>query len=202
MSFIPPLADLIDAFQQLPGVGPKTAQRYAMHMLQAADEKTEKLVNSLQSAKADIIACEQCHQWCMATPCKLCTDTRREQNVLCVVESAQDVFALERTQSFHGKYHVLGGLLSPMDGIGPDALNIKTLLDRVQSLINNGLTMEVLFALSPSTNGEMTSLYMARQLKPLGVNTTRIAYGLPVGGDLDYADQLTLSRALDGRQGI
>ena len=201
-SFLSPLATLIDAFQQLPGVGPKTAQRYAFYMLQASEEKSHRLIEALQEAKSQVHECTQCHQWSIASPCGVCTDTHRTDTLLCVVESPQDVYALERTQSFKGKYHVLGGILSPMDGIGPDALNIRTLLDRVTALCHTHghEAIEVLFALSPSTQGEMTSLYMARQLKPYEIKVTRIAYGLPVGGDLDYADQLTLSRALEGRQ--
>ena len=201
-SFVAPLAALIEAFQQLPGVGPKTAQRYAFYMLQASEEKTHRLIEGLQDAKAHVHECTQCHQWSVASPCGVCTDAQRSDTTLCVVEAPQDVYALERTQAFKGKYHVLGGVLSPMDGIGPDTLNIRTLLDRVQALCqtHGNEAIEVLFALPPSTQGEMTSLYMARQLKPYGVKVTRIAYGLPVGGDLDYADQLTLSRALEGRQ--
>jgi recombination protein RecR len=201
-TFVAPLADLIEAFQQLPGVGPKTAQRYAFYMLQATPEKTEKLVESLQYAKTHVQECSICHQWSVNSPCAICTDTHRQDTLICVVESPQDVYALERTQSFKGKYHVLGGVLSPMEGISPDALNIRTLQDRIQSLMKEQSPedIEILFALPPSTQGEMTSLYMARQLKPMGVKVTRIAYGLPVGGDLDYADQLTLSRALEGRQ--
>ncbi len=201
-TFVAPLAALIEAFQQLPGVGPKTAQRYAFYMLQASQEKTEKLVESLQNAKTHVQECRVCHQWSVSSPCPLCTDAHRAETLICVVESPQDVYALERTQSFKGKYHVLGGVLSPMDGVGADALNIRTLQDRIQALVgvHSAEALEILFALPPSTQGEMTSLYMARQLKPMGVKVTRIAYGLPVGGELDYADQLTLSRALEGRQ--
>ncbi|XVJ51849.1 MAG: recombination protein RecR [Vampirovibrio sp.] len=203
-SFIAPLTELIEAFQQLPGVGPKTAQRYAFYMLQASEAKTQRLITSLQDAKTQVRICSQCHQWSVVSPCELCSedDTHRRATLLCVVQAPQDVYALERTQAFKGQYHVLGGILSPMEGVGPEALNIRTLLDRVHALVerHGPDAIEVVFALPPSTQGEMTSLYMARQLKPYGIKVTRIAYGLPVGGDLDYADQLTLSRALEGRQ--
>jgi recombination protein RecR len=209
-SYAAPLAELIEAFQALPGVGPKTAQRYAFHMLQAPLEQAEGLVNALQQAREHIQECEECHQWTMQSPCPHCCDDQRSASSICVVQSPHDVYAMERTQSFKGKYHVLGGLLSPMEGIGPERLHIRSLTDRFnaalalratsEELYPTPIEMEAILALPPSTQGEMTGHYIARTLKPLGVKVTRIAYGLPVGGDLDYADQLTLTRSFEGRQ--
>jgi recombination protein RecR len=205
-----PLANLIEAFQALPGVGPKTAQRYAFHMIQAPQEQADNLIEMLHIARNQIQACEECHQWTMQSPCTQCKDPQRLATSICVVQSPQDVYAMERTQSFNGKYHVLGGLLSPMEGMGPEALNLRSLVDRFNHVISSvqddsnpaplAVETEAILALPPSTQGEMTGHFIARTLKPMGVKVTRIAYGLPVGGDLDYADQLTLTRSFEGRQ--
>jgi recombination protein RecR len=202
---------LIEAFQTLPGVGPKTAQRYAFHMVQAEEQTTQALVEALHEARTRIQACHHCHQWTSQPDgiCHICEDEQRHTYSICVVQAPQDVYALERTRTHQGTYHVLGGLISPMDGVGPEQLHLKDLIDRFQALQgtrdvvleaagNKG--MEAILALPPSTQGEMTGHFIARQLKPLGVTVSRIAYGLPMGGDLDYADQLTLTRALEGRQ--
>jgi recombination protein RecR len=198
--FSPVLAELIEAFGQLPSVGPKTAQRFAFYLLKQPQEATDRLATALKEAKAQMKACSQCHHWSSQDPCELCQNPKRNPQLLCVVEGPQDVYALERTHQFSGRYHVLGGLLSPLDGIGPSQLNVQTLLHRLPTQPAERAAMEVILALPPSTEGDTTSLYLHGVLQPLGVQVSRIAYGLPVGGDLDYADQLTLSRALEGRR--
>jgi recombination protein RecR len=196
-----PLEQLINAFARLPGVGPKTAQRYAFFVLKQPPEIAQLIASAITTAKTDVKACRVCHHWSHQDPCEICENPKRNALQICVVESQQDVFALERTQTFSGKYHVLGGLIAPLDGVGPEQLAMRTLLERLPIAAVEPTTeeMEVILALPPSTEGDTTSLYLSRILKPLGVKVSRIAYGLPVGGDLDYADQLTLTRALDGR---
>ncbi|MCX5920598.1 MAG: recombination mediator RecR [Candidatus Melainabacteria bacterium] len=195
-----PLEQLINAFARLPGVGPKTAQRYAFFVLKQPPEIAQLIASAITTAKTEVKSCRICHHWSHQDPCEICENPKRNALQLCVVESQQDVFALERTQTFTGKYHVLGGLIAPLDGVGPDQLNTRTLLERLPlNTADESLIIEVILALPPSTEGDTTSLYLSRILKPLGVKVSRIAYGLPVGGDLDYADQLTLTRALDGR---
>lgn len=196
-----PLEQLINAFARLPGVGPKTAQRYAFFVLKQPPEVAQLIASAITTAKTEVKSCQVCHHWSHQDPCEICENPKRNALQLCVVESQQDVFALERTQTFTGKYHVLGGLIAPLDGVGPDQLTIRTLLERLPIAAAKPTmeVMEVILALPPSTEGDTTSLYLSRILKPLGVKVSRIAYGLPVGGDLDYADQLTLTRALDGR---
>ena len=195
-----PLEQLINAFARLPGVGPKTAQRYAFFVLKQPPEIAQLIASAITTAKTEVKSCRICHHWSHQDPCEICENPKRNALQLCVVESQQDVFALERTQTFTGKYHVLGGLIAPLDGVGPDQLNTRTLLERLPlNTADESLVIEVILALPPSTEGDTTSLYLSRILKPLGVKVSRIAYGLPVGGDLDYADQLTLTRALDGR---
>ncbi|MDH7578348.1 MAG: recombination mediator RecR [Bacillota bacterium] len=193
-----PLAFLIEAFRRLPGIGPKTAQRLALHLLHAPPEEAETLARVLLEARAKIFFCSTCGNLTDADPCCLCRDESRDRSVLCVVEWPRDIIALERTREFKGLYHVLRGVLSPMDGIGPADLKISELLERVQG----GTVREIILALNPNVEGEATALYLAQLLKPLGLKVTRIAHGLPVGGDLEFADTATLSRAFLGRHEI
>jgi recombination protein RecR len=209
--FSPSLERLIQAFGQLPGVGPKTAQRYAFYLLQQPAQTSYQLAEALHIAKESLKHCSVCYHWSDSDPCPICTNTHRNPYQLCVVAGPQDVFALERAHSYQGKYHVLGGLVSPLEGVGPDDLTTRALLERLTALQNalesnaeeaSQTAIEVVLALPPSTEGDTTSLYLSRLLKPLGVTVTRIAFGLPVGGELDYADQLTLARALAGRTAL
>ena len=179
---------------KLPGIGRKTAQRLAFYLLKIPRGEVEALAAALVALKEKVLACSRCFNLTDSDPCGICANAKREQKILCVVEEANDVLALEKTGEFRGLYHVLGGALSPLDGIGPDDLRIRELLARVQ----NGAA-EVILATNPNTEGEATAIYLSNLIKPLGVRVTRIARGLPVGGDLEYTDEVTLSRALTGR---
>lgn len=197
MPLIPPaLERLITELGKLPGVGPKTAQRLAFFLLQQDRGYSEGLSQAMLQAKDTLRPCSRCYSLTDQEVCDLCRDPRREQAVLCVVEEPRDVFSLERTHEFKGLYHVLQGTLSPLDGIGPDQLKIAELLQRVQA----GQIREVIIATNPDVEGEATALYLHKLLKPLGVKVTRLASGLPAGGDLEYADDVTISRALGGRR--
>lgn len=193
-----PIQKLINAFERLPGIGPKSASRLAFFLLRAPDEIAQDLSVSLDGLKAKIAFCEECFNITDAghARCEVCEDPRRDSSVLCVVEEALDVLALERTGAYQGRYHVLHGVLSPIEGVGPDDIKIKPLIERVR----RGGVREVILATNPSMEGDATALYLQGQLKPFGVHVTRLARGLPVGGDLEYADQNTLLRALSGRQ--
>ncbi|TQL70713.1 DNA replication and repair protein RecR [Nocardioides albertanoniae] len=188
--------DLIDELGRLPGVGPKSAQRIAFHLLQADPADVHRLAAILNEVKAKVKFCSVCFNVSEEETCRICRDPRREQSVLCVVEEYKDVVAIERTREFRGRYHVLGGAISPIDGIGPDQLRIREL---VQRLNDPGIT-EVILATDPNLEGEATATYLTRQLSPLGLKVTRLASGLPVGGDLEYADEVTLGRAFAGRR--
>jgi recombination protein RecR len=198
MDYPAPLARLIDELSKMPTVGPKTAQRLAFHILRLPPEEAQALAEAILDVKARMRHCSTCFTITDVDPCATCTDPRRDAAVLCVVEDPRDVIALERTREFRGRYHVLHGAISPLDGIGPDDLKIPELLARVQA----GGMREVIVATNPRVEGEATAIYLARLLKPLGVRVTRIAHGLPVGGDLEYADELTLARALEGRRDL
>lgn len=198
-TFTPALAQLIDAFQSLPGIGPKSAQRMAFHMLKKSMPDVEHFAQAVRHAKATIGECTQCFNWSETSPCEICANPNRSPREICVVADTEDLYALERTGAFHHQYHVLHGLISPMDGVGPDELRIRELIARCGS---EPPPEEVILALPPSIEGDTTSLYLTKLLGPLGIKTTRIAFGLPVGGDLDYADQLTITRALEGRREI
>ena len=187
--------DLIDELGRLPGVGPKGAQRIAFHLLQADPVDVRRLAEVLVEVKAKVQFCRTCFNVSEAEQCRICSDPRRDVSVLCVVEEYKDVVAIERTREFKGKYHVLGGAISPIDGIGPEQLRIRELLAR---LADDRVT-EVILATDPNLEGEATATYLIRQLKPLGLRLTRLASGLPVGGDLEYADEVTLGRAFVGR---
>jgi recombination protein RecR len=191
-----PLERLIQELSRLPGIGPKTAQRLAFHLLRADRQRAESLAQAIGDVKARIGYCERCYNIAEGSLCAICMSTRRDATVLCVVESALDVLAVERTSEFNGLYFVLHGVISPIDGIGPDQLHVHHLLERVR---NEGVT-EVIIATDADIEGEATAVYLQRALMPLGATVTRPAHGLPVGGDLEYADELTLARALAGRR--
>jgi recombination protein RecR len=190
-----PLANLIEQLQRLPGVGPKTAQRLAMHILKRPEEDVEALANALINAKQQVGYCSTCHHLSADLNCEICTNTSRDDSVICVVADSRDLIALEKTREYRAKYHVLGGLISPMDGMGPDQLNIQSLVRRVST----GKVLEVIMAISPSVEGETTTLYVGSLIRPF-TKVTRIAFGIPMGGDLEYADEVTLAKALEGRR--
>ena len=190
------LQDLIDVFNRFPGVGPKTAQRLAFYLISLSEDEVENMARVMVKAKRKLRYCSCCFSFTDRDLCSLCTDPRREgSRQICVVQHPRDVLVMEKTGSFRGRYHVLHGALSPVEGIGPEELNIPKLLNRVKE---EGIK-EVIIATNPKVEGDATASYLSRQLKPLGVRVTRIAFGLPVGGDLEYADELTLGRALEGR---
>lgn len=190
-----PLAHLIEQLQRLPGVGPKTAQRLAMYILKRPEEEVEVLAKALIAAKQQVGYCSVCFHLSADPVCEICSNPSRDESVICVVSDSKDLIALEKTREYRGKYHVLGGLISPMDGIGPDQLNIQSLVRRVSS----GKPEEVIMAISPSVEGETTTLYVGGLLKPF-TKVTRIAFGIPMGGDLEYADEVTLAKAIEGRR--
>jgi recombination protein RecR len=191
-----PVIRLIEAFAQLPGIGPKTASRLTFYLLRRPVEQTEALADALRDLKQRIVFCRQCFNITEENPCAICRDEGRDRTVLCVVEEPLDVLAIERTAEYRGLYHVLHGAISPVEGIGPDELRINELMARLKQ----EPVREVLLATNPNLEGEATAMYLARLVQPLGVRVTRLARGLPVGGDLEYADSVTLSRALEGRQ--
>jgi recombination protein RecR len=185
---------LIEEFSQLPGIGRKTAQRLAMYILKLPKEEVHKMAQSLLDVKDKIRYCSTCWNFTEEDPCRICLNTKREHSMICVVEEPNDVLAIEKTNEYRGIYHVLGGSLSPLDGIGPEELKVKELLTRM----TNGIS-EVILALNPNIEGEATTMYLTRLLKPLGIKVTRLARGIPVGGDLEFADEATLTRALEER---
>jgi len=195
MNYPEALQKLILALGKLPGVGPKTAQRLAFHLLNAPAAEAEDLAAAILAARRETHYCSVCGNLTDRDPCFLCTEPERDHSVICVVEEARDIVALEKTRQYRGLYHVLQGALSPVDGIGPDQLRIKELLRRLQG----GEVKEVVLATNADTEGEATALYLARLLKPMALKVTRLAYGLPVGSDLEYADEITLARAFSGR---
>ncbi len=196
MYYAAPVARLIGELTKLPGIGPKTAQRLAFHIIRTSREDAQNLSEAIAEVKDKIIYCSTCFNITDQDPCRLCSDQSRDRSIICVVEEPKDVVALERTRDFKGMYHVLQGAISPMEGVGPDDIRLKELLPRLQ----DGSVKEVILATDPNVEGEATAMYVARLVKPLGVKVTRIAHGLPVGGDLEYVDEVTLSRALEGRR--
>jgi recombination protein RecR len=190
------LFNLVDELKKLPGVGRKTAERLAFHILKSQRNEAESLARAIMEVKDKIKLCSTCSSITESDPCTICSDPNREKNTLCVVEEPHDVFAIEKTREYKGSYHVLMGVLSPLDGVGPSDLKIEELLNRVRQ---NGIR-EVILATNPNLEGEATAMYVAKILKPLGMKVTRIARGLPVGGDLEYADEVTLTKAMEGRQ--
>jgi len=191
-----PVQDLIDELGRLPGVGPKGAQRIAFHLLAAEPADITRLVAALQRVKDEVRFCATCGNVAEAEECRICRDARRDRAVICVVEEPKDVVAIERTGEFRGRYHVLGGAISPIEGIGPDDLRVRELMVRLQ----DGEVTELILATDPNLEGEATATYLARLVKPMGLTVTRLASGLPVGGDLEYADEVTLGRAFSGRR--
>ena len=193
-----PVQELIDQLGRLPGVGPKSAQRIAFYLLKLPKEDAERLAEAIVEVKARISFCRRCWNVAEGELCEMCRDERRDATIVCVVEEPRDIVAVEKTQEFHGLYHVLQGAISPIEGIGPEQLRVKELLTRVDS---EGIK-EIILCTNPNLEGEATAMYLARLLKPLGLTVTRIASGLPVGGDLEYADEITLGRALEGRREV
>jgi recombination protein RecR len=199
MKLLPePLHRLVLALERLPGIGPKTASRLAFYLLRSTDEVADDLANALQNLKNSISQCSECFNFTLTGQelCEVCASPERDASLICVVEEALDALALERTAGYHGRYHVLHGALSPIEGIGPDDLKIQQLIERVKG----GQVKEIIIATNPSMEGDATALYLSQQLQPYGLKVTRLARGLPMGGDLEYADQSTLLRALSGRQ--
>ncbi|MEN9736242.1 MAG: hypothetical protein RL129_952 [Actinomycetota bacterium] len=192
------IQDLIDEFGRLPGIGPKSAQRIAFHIIQSEKVDIARLVEVLRTVKEKVKFCTECGNISEEELCRICRDERRDKSTICVVEESKDVIAIEKTREFRGKYHVLGGAISPIDGIGPENLRIKELLTRLQSADIE----EIIIATDPNLEGEATATYLSRLLKPLGLKISRLASGLPVGGDLEYADEVTLGRAFEGRKAL
>lgn len=192
-----PLSKLINELSRLPGIGGKTAQRLAFHILSLEDKEANALAEAILNAKKNMKFCSVCGNLTDVDPCGICTDAGRNQKVICVVESPKDVVAMERIKEFSGLYHVLHGAISPMEGIGPEDINLKQLIVRLQ---NNDEIKEVILATNPNIEGEATAMYTARLIKPSGIKVSRIAHGIPVGGDLEYADEITLSKAMEGRR--
>jgi recombination protein RecR len=190
--------DLIDQFGRLPGIGPKSAQRIAFHVLQADEAEIAELARTLSEVKLRVRFCQRCGNVAEADLCRICADPRRDDHVLCVVEEPKDVVAIERTREFRGRYHVLGGAISPIDGVGPDDLRIRELMARLA----DGEVNELILATDPNLEGEATATYIARLVSGMGLTVTRLASGLPVGGDLEYADEVTLGRAFEGRRRV
>ncbi len=191
-----PLNNLISELSKLPGIGGKTAQRLAFHVLSLTDDEAVGLANSIVEAKRNMKYCSVCGNLTDVDPCSICSDNARDHSVICVVESPRDVYAMERIREYNGLYHVLNGAISPMDGIGPEDINLRSLIIRLQE----GDIKELILATNPNIEGEATAMYIARLVKPAGIKVTRIAHGIPVGGDLEYADEVTLSKALEGRR--
>jgi recombination protein RecR len=189
---------MIDALARLPGVGPKSAQRIAFHLLKTDIEEVKKLTRAIEDARGSVRFCERCFNFSEAPMCHICADDRRDTSTLCVVEESRDVVALEKTGQFRGRYHVLLGAINPLEGTGPEHLKVRELLLRLEP----ETVKEVILCLNPNTEGDVTAMYLARLLKPLGVKVTQLAMGLPVGGDLEYADEVTLGRALMGRREV
>ena len=194
MGFVPPPVEkLIESFAKFPGIGKKTAQRMAFHVLKSDNEQAVQLAQAVMDVKSKILTCTICGGITVDDPCAICADSKRREDLLCIVEKSSDIYAFEKTNSYRGKYHVLGGVLSPLDGIGPDDLTIDNLMSRVNK------DMEVILATNPSIEGEATALYVSKLLKEKGIKSSRLARGLPVGGALEYIDEATLIRALEGR---
>lgn len=193
-----PIQRLIDALVRLPGIGPKTASRLTFHLLGASSDQVQELAGAIGELKANIVYCRRCQNLSLTDPCAICNNPNRDAHIICVVEEPLDVIAIERTGAYKGLYHVLHGVINPVEGIGPDALRIDTLLNRATA----ESPQEILIATNPTLEGEATAMYLARLLRPTGIRVTRLARGLPMGGDLEYADEVTLSRSLEGRRDI
>ena len=195
--YAPPLSKLIDEFEKMPGIGPKSAQRLAFYVLGISTDEADRLADSIRSAKQKIKYCSSCFNLTDRDPCETCSNPGRDRSVITVVADPKDLIAIEKTGRYRGLYHVLGGVISPLDGVEPESLRIKELLKRIGPEVS-----EVVLAINPSIEGEATIIYLTRLIKPLGVKLTRIAYGLPVGADMDYADEITLTRSFEGRREV
>ena len=193
--YSPSIEKLIEAFEKLPSIGSKTAARLAFHILDASEQETNEFVSAILNAKKNLKYCSKCYNISDTDPCPICSSAKRDQTSICVVEDVRDVVAMEKTHEFKGVYHVLHGSISPMNGVGPDDIKVKELLARLM----DGSVKEVILATNPRVEGEATAMYLSKLIKPLGIKVTRIAHGVPVGGDLEYTDEVTLSRALEGR---
>lgn len=196
MEYTKPLAQLIEFFQKFPGIGPKSAQRMAFHLLKMPLGEVEKFSNILTEAKKSIHYCDICFNMSASNPCEICSDDRRDRTTICVIAETKDLIAIEKTREYKGLYHVLQGTLSPLDGIGVEDIRIKELINR----LSDENIKEIILALSPSVEGEATSLYLSKLLKPFNIKVSRIAFGLPIGSDLEYADEVTLAKAIEGRR--
>ena len=196
--YSPSIEKLIQSFEKLPSIGNKTAARLAFYILNASEEETNDFISSIVNAKKNLKYCSKCYNISDTDPCPICSNPKRDQSEICVVEDVRDIVAMEKTHEFRGVYHVLHGSISPMNGVGPDDIKIKELLARLM----DGQVKEVILATNPRVEGEATAMYLSKLIKPLGIKVTRIAHGLPVGGDLEYADEVTISKALEGRREI
>lgn len=196
--YAPSIEKLIESFERLPSIGHKTAARLAFHVLDWNEEETNAFISSIVTAKKNLKYCSKCFNITDNDPCPICSNPRRDQSMICVVEDVRDVAAMERTHEYKGVYHVLHGSISPMNGVGPDDIKIKELLSRLME----GNVKEVILATNPRVEGEATAMYISKLIKPMGINATRIAHGIPVGGDLEYTDEITLTKALEGRREI
>ena len=194
--YSPSIENLIENFEKLPSIGHKTAVRLAFHMLDASEERVNEFISSIINAKKNLKFCSICFNISDTDPCEICSNPKRDSSIICVVEDVRDILAMERTNEFNGVYHVLHGSISPMNGVGPDDIKIKELLTRLTS----GNIKEVILATNPRVEGEATAIYLSKLIKPLGIKGTRIAHGIPVGGDLEYTDEITLGKALEGRR--
>lgn len=194
--YAPSIEKLIESFERLPSIGHKTAARLAFHILNSTEQETNEFIASIVNAKKNLKYCSKCYNITDEDPCNICSNPKRDQSIICVVEDVRDVVAMEKTHEFKGIYHVLHGSISPMNGIGPDDIKIKELLARLME----GQVKEVILATNPRVEGEATAMYLSKLIKPLGITVTRIAHGIPVGGDLEYTDEITLTKALEGRR--
>ncbi len=194
--YSPSIEKLVEAFERLPSIGHKTAVRLAFHILDATTEETEEFVKAIQDAKTNLKYCSKCYNISDTDPCPICANNKRDESTICVVEDVKDIIAMEKTHEFKGVYHVLHGSISPMNGVGPDDIKLKELLSR----LNSEITKEIILATNPRVEGEATAMYISKLVKPLGIKVTRIAHGIPVGGDLEYTDEITLTKALEGRR--
>ena len=196
--YSPSIEKLIQSFEKLPSIGNKTAARLAFYILNASEEETNDFISSIVNAKKNLKYCSKCYNISDTDPCPICSNPKRDQSEICVVEDVRDIVAMEKTHEFRGVYHVLHGSISPMNGVGPDDIKIKELLARLM----DGTVKEVILATNPRVEGEATAMYLSKLIKPLGIKVTRIAHGIPVGGDLEYTDEITLTKALEGRREI
>jgi len=190
-----PMAELIEQFQKMPTIGPKSAQRLAFYVLSLENSEAQKIIQAIKTVKEKMRYCSQCFNITVNDPCEICTSPKRDKTVLCVVSDPKDLISVEKTREYHGLYHILGGVISPLDGMTPETLRIKELLHRIK----DGQFKEIIMAINPTVEGEATMIYLGRLLNPLGIKMTRIAYGIPIGGNIDYADEMTLAKSFEGR---